>query len=748
MSSPHLRLIETDAPPSPAGLAGRSRHGAALFGAGRFPPASDRLSLGHILLDMKAVEPGSLLRALQLRERQDARLGDILLMRRWVREADLTAALCRQWRAQAVDLIAEPPDPRLLDRLGVEVCLAHGVVPWRRSGGGIVIATAHPEEFDRVRHALPRDLGPVLMALAPANDIRDALVRARSTQLAHRAECRVPENESCRGHSRIAAGRIGVLSVALLALTLVTLPRFAIAVLSLCAVLTLVASTGLKAAAGVATIAAQGRRKTEKRSPLPSKLPTVSVMVPLYREDDIASRLIQRLGRLDYPKELLDILLVVEEVDAATAAALCRHRLPRWMRVVTVPDGPLRTKPRALNYALDFCRGTIVGVWDAEDAPDPGQIREVVRRFAAAPEDVACLQGILDFYNPRHNWLTRCFTIDYAVWFRAVLPGLARLGLVVPLGGTTLFFRRAAIEKLGGWDAHNVTEDADLGLRLARHGYRTELIHTVTEEEPNARVLSWLKQRSRWQKGYAMTWASHMRDPGKLWRDLGGRRFWAVQILFPGSLIQALLAPVLLSYWLIALGVPHPLSKMLPGWLVASVGLLFLLSEAVNLALSLWAVRGVKHRHLIPWLPLMHLYAPLASLSSYKALWEWITSPFYWDKTRHGVVGMQEEIAPAPSVLLLTDPVWLPPSVVTPLVPRHARRSMPEARLHFRALATDHDADVRRGIKTLEVEPYAATRAPLRLVQNTERRAYLPGSTIANAPRRPGIEFQPCFEGF
>ena len=193
-------------------------------------------------------------------------------------------------------------------------------------------------------------------------------------------------------------------------------------------------------------------------------------MVPLFAEADIAPRLIERIGRQTYPKELLDILLVVEEDDAITREALMRARLPHWMRVVPVPDGPLRTKPRALNYALNFCRGSLIGVWDAEDAPDPEQIHDIVRRFDRAAPDVACLQGVLDFYNPRHNWLTRCFTVEYAAWFRGLLPGLARLGLVVPLGGTTLFFRRAILEEIGGRDGPNNNQGADLGLRLAPRG--------------------------------------------------------------------------------------------------------------------------------------------------------------------------------------------------------------------------------------------------------------------------------------
>ncbi|HQU67281.1 MAG TPA: glycosyltransferase [Albidovulum sp.] len=738
MPSHHLRLIETTAP-ALSGPALPSALNGPVFRSVPTPPVPARRPLGQILLDMKAVEPANLLRALALRDRQDIRLGEILLTRGWVREADLMDALCQQWQARQVDLVAEPPDARLLDRLGPDFCLRHSVLPWRQTGNVSVFATACPDTFERMRDALPQNFGKVAMVLAPARDVHLALLRARGAALACRAETRVGAEESCRGPQGVRARRIATAGFASLALAAIAAPRATLAALSLWAILTLVATTFLKLAAGAATVrAALARRHNDPLPALPAKLPVVSMMVPLFREDDIVPRLIERLGRLDYPKELLDILLVVEEDDAATRAALARHRLPRWMRVIAVPDGPLRTKPRALNFALDFCRGSIVGVWDAEDKPAPGQITEAVRRFASAPADVACLQGILDFYDARHNWLTRCFTIDYAVWFRAVLPGLAELGLVVPLGGTTLFFRREILEKLGGWDAHNVTEDADLGLRLARHGYRTELIRTVTEEEPNSRVLAWLRQRSRWQKGYAITWASHMRSPQRLWRDLGPRRFCGVQVIFLGGLTEAILTPVLMSYWLVVIGLPHPLAGTLPAWVVAGAGILFLISEVVTLSIGLWGLSGPKHRHLIPWLPLMHFYGPLASLSSYKALWEWIVAPFYWDKTAHGVVNMAEEAA-EPSVLVLTDPVWLPPSVVTPLFPNGSRRQPPAGRLHFSALPAD-----------LLPDPAAlpVARPGLRLVTPARPAPYILGSTIANAPLRPGIEFQTSFEGF
>jgi cellulose synthase/poly-beta-1,6-N-acetylglucosamine synthase-like glycosyltransferase len=399
------------------------------------------------------------------------------------------------------------------------------------------------------------------------------------------------------------------------------------------ALLTMVAATALKVAAMAVALR---RAPPEGPAPIIARLPVVSVMVALYREASIAPRLVRRLERLDYPRDLLDVVLVVEEEDRITRDALARAGLPPWMRVAVVPNGPVKTKPRALNFALDLCRGSIVGIYDAEDAPAPDQIRKVVARFHARDAKVACLQGVLDFYNPRSNWLARCFTMEYASWFRVILPGLARLGLPVPLGGTTLFFRRTALERLGAWDAHNVTEDADLGMRLARHGMRTELLDTVTEEEANCRALPWVKQRSRWIKGYMMTWLVHMRDPVLLWRQLGPWQFLGFQVLFLATLTQFLLAPLLWSFWLAVLGFPHPVADALPSALVQAIFWLFVLTQAVNLAAGWMGLRATAHGMSPLWLVTLHAYFPLATLAGYKAGWELVRKPFYWDKTSHG----------------------------------------------------------------------------------------------------------------
>ena len=206
--------------------------------------------------------------------------------------------------------------------------------------------------------------------------------------------------------------------------------------------------------------------------------------------------------------------------------------MPKWIRVIQAAPGTIKTKPRALNYALPFCSGEIIGVLDAEDAPEPDQLRSVVTKFSSVSTKTVGLQSRLDYYNPQSNWLARCFTMEYASWFRVMLPALAQIGFAIPLGGTTLYFRRSALVELGGWDAHNVTEDADLGIRLARAGYRCAMLDTTTFEEANNTPLSWVQQRSRWIKGYFMTYAAHMWSPKTLLHDLWIWQFCGFQVVF------------------------------------------------------------------------------------------------------------------------------------------------------------------------------------------------------------------------
>ena len=233
-----------------------------------------------------------------------------------------------------------------------------------------------------------------------------------------------------------------------------------------------------------------------------AELPVYTVLAPLHREATILAQLVSSLAGLAYPRCKLDIKLVVEADDHETRLALATHALPSHFEIVVVPPALPLTKPKALNYALAFARGSLLTVFDAEDIPEPGQLRLAAEAFAASAPDIVCLQARLAFYNADENWLTRQLAIEYAVLFDLQLPMLAALGCAFPLGGTSNHFRTAALHRVGRWDPHNVTEDADLGFRLARHGYRCRVIAASTHEEANVALGNWLNQRARWLKGF------------------------------------------------------------------------------------------------------------------------------------------------------------------------------------------------------------------------------------------------------
>lgn len=604
--------------------------------------------LARYLVDRKLLSIGQMLTARAQMRRDNASLAQIALNEGWLLPNALLQARAACFRLRLVDLMADPPDTALVATLDPATCLGLGMLPWRQlADGTILVATTRPEDFAQTVATLPAPLHLARPVLADPHDLETAVARQWREQMAAAALTRVPAAESCRNWAGPTRRRVALLSALLLALLALVLvyPAGVFAALALWAGATLMVAALHKAAAVVAFLTrgdpvAQpppaAPPQTLTPLTLPSQRPVVSILVPLYQEPEVADILIKRLEKIIYPKALLDVLLILEENDTVTQEALAKVALPPWIRVIPVPDGQPRTKPRAMNYALDFCRGAIVGIYDAEDAPDPDQIDRVVARFASAPPDLVCLQGVLDYYNPRQNWLARCFSIEYASWFRVMMPGMARLGFAIPLGGTTLFFRRAALEHLGGWDAHNVTEDADLGFRLARHGLRTEMIASTTGEEANCHALPWIRQRSRWLKGYMVTYLVHMRSPRLLLRQLGLWRFIGYQTHFITALSQFLLAPVLWSFWLVLLGLPHPLDGVLPASVLTAIARTFLLVELLTITTALIAVSGPAHRHLLFWVPTLQFYFPLGTLAAYKALYELVVAPFYWDKTAHG----------------------------------------------------------------------------------------------------------------
>jgi glycosyltransferase XagB len=373
---------------------------------------------------------------------------------------------------------------------------------------------------------------------------------------------------------------------------------------------------------------------------MPQRLPLYTVMVPLFREARVLPGLVQSLQALAYPRAKLEILLVLEAVDTEMQAAVLAMGLPGNFRTVVVPAGAPQTKPKALNYALQFARGGYVVVYDAEDRPEPDQLLRALTAFERGPPQLGCVQAQLNIYNPRSSWLTRQFTIEYSALFDAILPALARLGLPVPLGGTSNHFRRETLIALGGWDPFNVTEDADLGFRMARRGWRTTVLASTTWEEAPATIGQWIRQRTRWLKGWMQTYLVHTRQPWRLNTELGLRGALGFHALMGALILSALVHP--LFYVLVVYHVLHgellTPSDTIAGaifWSIACInlGAGYVTSMLVG-ALSVWRRRRRELALSALFMPVLWL---LMSVAAYRALYQLVRDPYLWEKTEHGL---------------------------------------------------------------------------------------------------------------
>jgi cellulose synthase/poly-beta-1,6-N-acetylglucosamine synthase-like glycosyltransferase len=371
-----------------------------------------------------------------------------------------------------------------------------------------------------------------------------------------------------------------------------------------------------------------------------SELPVYTLLVALYREAPAAAELIKALAALDYPPEKLDIKLMVEADDPDTLSALAKLHLRAPFEIVTAPGIGPRTKPKALNVALPFARGTFVAIYDAEDRPEPDQLRIALDAFSAADARLACVQARLTIDNTADNWLTRLFTAEYAGLFDVFLPGLAARRLPLPLGGSSNHFRTEVVREIGAWDPYNVTEDADLGMRLFRFGYRTAIVDSTTYEEAPSRFLPWLRQRTRWFKGWMQTWLVHMRHPFRLVRQLGFPGFMVFQLVVGGTVLAALVQLIfaIALIWQAASGASDAAENDIGGFIIAG---LHLTTLATGYVISgLLAAIGLARRGLMGsawWLSLMPVYWLLLSIAAWRALFQLIRDPYAWEKTEHGL---------------------------------------------------------------------------------------------------------------
>lgn len=434
----------------------------------------------------------------------------------------------------------------------------------------------------------------------------------------------------------VGAVAVVVLVVALVAATTGTL----IFLTALCTVAYLVtlADRVLLLSRGLARDAIMTIPDDRARAVPDADLPRYTVLVPAYNEPEVIGDLIGAMDAIDYPADKLEVLLLLEADDEVTIDAAEAAGLGEVCTILRIPPAQPRTKPKACNYALHYATGEIITIFDAEDRPDPLQLRRVVAALADLDDDVACVQAKLAFHNGSQNMLAAWFTADYALWFNFLLPGLMRSDSPIPLGGTSNHIRADVLSEIGAWDPHNVTEDADLGVRIAARGFRTAVLDSTTLEEANPDPINWIRQRSRWYKGYLQTWLVHMRQPVALWRTLGTVGMFRFTTLLAGTPVIACLNMV---FWLVTLswilGQPALVAQVFPAYVYFPALICLVLGNATILYSNLVAVRETGNPRLWWACLTVPLYWLLMSVAAIKGTYQLFANPSYWEKTVHGL---------------------------------------------------------------------------------------------------------------
>jgi len=619
------------------------------------PERHDRQRLGEILVAEGAVTAGEVHGALERQVADGGRLGAILVNANRTTSLTVARAVAQQHHLPLIELQNGEDgqqslwtlDPWLFHLMPEGFWHDHSLVPLELADDHLTVAMVDPSDegvLNRLRDATRWHIHPVVTG---RRDIVAALRHIYDkdfTEDSRSGLLRMRPDDSASFTLTKAQRGWGLLLGLLAVVGLAAWPLVTLIALNTVVELFYLGLAGLK----LGLLAHLGRGSREGRDihvPLAdivaidtSTLPTYTVLVPAYREAPVLSILARALSELDYPHDRLDVKLLLEEDDADGVAAARSLNLPNFIEVVVMPPAQPRTKPKACNYGLRLARGEYTVIFDAEDIPEPDQLLKAVAAFRAAAPNVACVQAKLAYFNRNQNLLTRWFTAEYLMWFDLLLPALHAARLPIPLGGTSNHFRTSVLRELGAWDPYNVAEDADLGIRLHKAGYRTAVIDATTYEEANSDLNNWIRQRSRWVKGYMQTWLVHMRHPIALWRSLGTRGFLGFHALIGGTWLTLLLNPVyalLTTLWYAThLGV---LQSPFPSWVywVAIVNLV-----VGTFAFTYTNMVAVGRRNLwdlMVWTAFSPVYWALMSIAAWKGFVQLITRPSYWEKTNHGL---------------------------------------------------------------------------------------------------------------
>ncbi|MGB0385753.1 MAG: glycosyltransferase [Ardenticatenaceae bacterium] len=604
-----------------------------------------RPRLGDILVQRGLITQETLSKALAMHKRTGDPLGRILIAQGLIRRQSLYQVLAELWDLHFVDLLQLKPNKPLARRFDPKVLAEHKFVPLMQRGQVVAVATGERPN-QKLTNVIRETLGDVNVQYAITTEwdidytIRD-IFREELLDEAVMGLYKLNPQQSQYTVMTTWQFLALVLFLVVLLVSLYLAPWQTIIMANLLANVGFMIGVLFKFIVSLA-----GARKEqveyvtdeEVEALQDDELPIYTILVPAYREASVVPMLMDNLRDLDYPSSKLEILLLLEEDDQETIQAARKAKPPETVTFITIPNGQPKTKPKACNVGLFFSRGEYLVIYDAEDKPEPDQLKKAVVAFRKGESDLACVQAALNYFNRDENFLTRMFTLEYSYWFDYMLPGLDHLKLPIPLGGTSNHFKTSVLRQLGGWDPFNVTEDADLGIRAAANGYKVGVINSTTYEEANSQYGNWIRQRSRWIKGYMQTVLVHSRDPIGLIRWAGWRDALSFISLIGGTPLTFLAAPVLWFFFLVwTFTYTQAYNQIFPPIILYISLFNLLVGNGLMIYLNMLAVFKRRYYGLTFWALLNPLYWVLHSIASYKALWQLFTNPFFWEKTHHGI---------------------------------------------------------------------------------------------------------------
>ncbi|MDD3917290.1 MAG: glycosyltransferase [Synergistaceae bacterium] len=606
------------------------------------------MRLGEILLQEGIVDVETLERALSIQQKSGAQIGDVLIALGKINPLQLAKALSLQFNLPYRNAVDYPANPETLKEVvlvvGEQFLRTNAILPLGRKGNALGVVTSRPnakEPLEALAKAMNAELFLFVCSereiqTALTNHFRDSYTEESTMGLFFRN----PEESAMETFTTLQLVLLYSL-VTLFLFGMLFRGRETLLVLFFLINVFYVFSLGFKLLAsilGARTEILEQVSDEEAAALDPKTLPVYTILLPMYKEPEVVKHLIAGIMEMDYPLEKLDVKILLEEEDTVTYDAVRALRPPANFEIVRVPYSVPKTKPKACNYGLLFARGEYLTIYDAEDVPEKDQLRKVVAAFRKGPENMICVQAALNYFNSDQNLLTRMFTLEYSYWFDYMLPGIEALGMPIPLGGTSNHFRTEMLRLLGGWDPFNVTEDADLGIRASAHRMWVSTINSTTFEEANSHTGNWIRQRSRWIKGYMQTYLVHMRNPLRLFRTIGLMPFLGVQLLIGGTFMTFLINPILWLLFIFWIAFrPLWMESVFPLWILTLSTLNLIVGNAMGIYLNMLAVFRRRLFHLTFYSLMNPFYWILHSIAAYKALWQLFTKPFFWEKTVHGL---------------------------------------------------------------------------------------------------------------